>query len=382
MAKLQDPSLQWEEINQGDPGYRKVTLPEPVPKIGDDFDWHQRDFESFRLAMLLDLQNRFPERKRWNEGDLELVLIEILAAQLDLLSDMADRVSAESYLLTARRLESFLAWLSFINYKPWEERQLESVEQLIKLYQDEPHQMEIDRRLGPASIRRQQRMVSSDDYGNQLSAHPLVLRAYTRQHWNGSWLELNVVVALFKDWRLDDRLGTNERTLSNKMKQHISNFHAQWKLREPQWQANPTIRELLSDYLRRYRMAGQSVALQDVIPVGLIVEITVFMDERYFQSEILREVKRELGTGPDGFFRPGRLAAGQDIQLSDIYQRVMKLDGVVDMQMRRFARMDSSLVSNQSEIPQFIVIDPDELAMCNNKGAGVLQVHLQGGRRG
>jgi len=380
MAELNRPVLNWDEPGRHDPAYRTVKLPDPQPQIGDDFDWQQRDFESFRLAMWSELQERFPERKRWTSGDVEAVIVEILAAQLDQLSDMADRVSTEGYLLTTRRVESLLAWLSFIGYKPWEKRRLDSIEDLIKLYRNEPNQMEVDRRLGPASIRRQRRMVSADDYGTRLTDHPLVLRAYTRQHWNGSWLELTAVVALFRDWRLDDELGTSDHELTDKMKQKIAGFHKDWKLREPQWQYNPTIRELLADYLRRYRMTGQSVVLEDIVPVGIVIELCITVDAHYFQSEIRREVNRELGCGPDGFFRPGRLAAGQDIQLSDIYQWVMKLDGVDDLSLLRFGKLKDNPA--EGDVPQAIIMARDELAICNNKGNGVLVIHLRGGRRG
>ena len=49
-----------------DCGGRDVTLPGRLPALGDDFDWLQRDYDSFRLAMLEELAARFPERRRWS----------------------------------------------------------------------------------------------------------------------------------------------------------------------------------------------------------------------------------------------------------------------------------------------------------------------------
>jgi len=85
---------------------RRVELPAPLPETGDDFAWLVRDYDSFRRFMLEELAGRFPERTRWTAGDLEVVLVEALAAVLDQLSDMTDRVAAEASLETARRPES------------------------------------------------------------------------------------------------------------------------------------------------------------------------------------------------------------------------------------------------------------------------------------
>ena len=55
MAELAPPKLIWTG-RRGDPGFREVELPKPLPDIGDDFDWQQRDFDSFRQAMWQELQ--------------------------------------------------------------------------------------------------------------------------------------------------------------------------------------------------------------------------------------------------------------------------------------------------------------------------------------
>lgn len=370
-----------------DPGHREVDLPDPLPEVGDDFDWHQRDFESFRRAMSEELRERFPERTRWTAGDVEAVIIETLAAMLDQLSDMADRVSAEASLPTARRVESVLSWLDFINFDPCKDRGL-SLEALKQLYQDSPQELERDRRRGPQKIRLQSRMVHADDYANMLERHPLVMRAYTKPRWNGSWMELVVTASLWNDWRLDHSLtladtDPNERCIHKLppgRRAQIESFHQGHGLRAPLWDSTPTNRELLSDYLRVFRLAGQSVFLADVVQVGLAIELCVMVRPNYFQSEIRREVRRVLGTGPDGFFRPGRLAAGQDVQLSDIYGEVMSLDGVAEVTLDRFGKLAENPCPGF--IQQAIEIAPDEIALCDNKHHGRLTIRLRGGRRG
>ena len=84
--------------------------------LGDDFDWLVRDYDSFRRFMLEELAARFPERTRWTPADMEVVLVEVLAAVLDQLSDMLDRVATESYLETARRPETVRRLLALIGF--------------------------------------------------------------------------------------------------------------------------------------------------------------------------------------------------------------------------------------------------------------------------
>lgn len=115
MATLNTPELIYQD-SCGDCGRRTIQLPEPLPAIGDDFDWLLRDYDSFRLFMLEELAARFSERRRWTPADMEVVIVEALAVVLDQLSDMLDRVQAEAFLETARRPQSVRRLLSLIGY--------------------------------------------------------------------------------------------------------------------------------------------------------------------------------------------------------------------------------------------------------------------------
>src|SRR5262249_56577194 len=97
----------------------------------------------------------------WTPADLEVVVIEALAAGLDQLSDMADRVSAEAYLETARRPESVRRLLGFIGFDaatlarlhddpPSQPGALRKEEKLDQLWTDDPTLMERARRGGAA----------------------------------------------------------------------------------------------------------------------------------------------------------------------------------------------------------------------------------------
>ena len=62
------------------------------PAIADDFDWRARDYDSFRLFMMQELAYRFPDRRRWTPADIEVVIVELLAAALDRASHALDAV--------------------------------------------------------------------------------------------------------------------------------------------------------------------------------------------------------------------------------------------------------------------------------------------------
>src|SRR5262249_23876688 len=155
--------------------------------IGDDFDWSARDYDTIRIAMLEELAARFPERTRWTPADIEVVLVELLATALDQLSDMADRVTAEAYLETARRPGSVRRLLALIGYdavahsdveleddRPDQPNALTAVQKLERDWTNEPSLMERARRVGPRSVHDQRRMVTLGDYTSRLEEHPIV----------------------------------------------------------------------------------------------------------------------------------------------------------------------------------------------------------------
>ncbi len=192
----------------GDCGERRVELPAPLPEIGDDFDWDVRDYDGFRLFMLEELAARFPERRNWTPADMEVVLVEALSVVLDQLSDMQDRIQAEAFLETARRPDTVRRLLEMIGYQPLLHAggDVGSNQDLEKLWRYYPHLMEEAKRKGPESIHQQQRMVTEEDYRNQLLPHPLVLDVDAYSDWSGSWHSHFLVVRLINNLDLDEVL--------------------------------------------------------------------------------------------------------------------------------------------------------------------------------
>lgn len=376
-----------------DCGRRTIELPAPEPELGGDFAWRARDYDTIRVTMLEELAARFPEHARWTPGDLEVVLVEALASALDQLSDMADRVTAEAYLDTARRPESVRRLLSFIGFDAAQLVGLEDdpadapgtltkEQKLERLWAAEPSAMERARRAGPRAVRTQRRMVTEGDYTARLEEHPLVRRAAATGRWTGSWITLDVAIVLPWPGAALDRPVPADPGVEAK----VDAFHKQRGLLVPSWTAapRPTHRAVLAPFLEAWRMAGQEVVLLDAIPAGILIDLTVEVGPTYFQSEVRRAVAHALGTRPGGFFERGRLAFGEDLYASDLFQALLRIEGVSNVCLRRFKRVGPQFEDRADK--GFIELAGLEIAVCDNDPSdtsrGYWRLTLSGGRRG
>lgn len=371
---------------------RRVDLPRALPLVGDDFDWQVRDYDSFRRFMLEELAARYPERTRWTPADLEVVLVEVLAAHLDQLSDMLDRVAAESYLETARRPETVRRLLALIGYdaaaaagladeNPGQPEARTRETQLEESWRNNPALMEAARREGPLSIHTQHRMVTVADYAARLTDHPLVLRATAWEQWSGSWTTLRAAAVLWQEHQLDER----QIAFPGEIKAQVDGFHLLNQLTEPVWEPDPpTIRSLLRPYLEALRMVGQEVVLEDAVPVGIYMALSLRVAENFFRSEVRNAVRQALGTAAGGFFEPGRLDFGEDLYASDIFQTLMNLDGVENVCLNRFKRWGDPF-ADQTDTG-VIVLQGLEIAACDNDPVrperGYFTLEMSGGRKG
>ena len=230
MARLPDPELIFDGTCP-DCGTRAARLPLPIPGVEDDFDWKARDYDSFRLFMMQELASRFPDRRRWTAADMEVVIVEALAAGLDRASHALDRVQGERFIDSARRPGSVRRLLKLIGWEvdPATVRDLRDAEiaRLMSaglpeedaksqvrdddtLVEDwwlrEPAQMEKARRQGPRRISEQHRMVTLSDHADVLKTHPMVALAQSRLKFTGSWNSILVSALLEDDRGLDEVL--------------------------------------------------------------------------------------------------------------------------------------------------------------------------------
>lgn len=376
-----------------DCGVREVRLPASLADVGDDFDWLVRDYDGFRIFMLEELAARFPERRRWTPADLEVVLVEVMATILDHLSDMADRITAESYLETASRPERVRALLDFIGYDSVAVAKAKDQingaltgEAALKALEDywraHPHAMEQAKRAGPRSIHTQKRMVTADDYAVRLREHPLVQHAHAWSEWSGSWFTIRLAVIAWGNIELDDEGVTYPQDL----KEAIINFHESVGIATPNLDVTPqpSVRMIVRPYIDAFRMVGQEVVLQDPVYVGIYLSISVRVASNFFQSEMRHAIEQALGHGPKGFFEPGRRGFGEDLYASDVIEVLMALDGVEQVCLNRFKRIGNQYPNRVDA--GFISLDGLEVAVCNNEAGepemGYYQLKLQGGRRG
>ncbi|TKB25858.1 hypothetical protein FCL47_12235 [Desulfopila sp. IMCC35006] len=380
-----------------DCGVREVHLPAALPNPGDDFDWRVRDYDDFRMFMLEELYARFPERTRWTPADLEVVLVEVLACVLDQLSDMLDRVAAESFLETARRPETVRGLLGFIGYDAVavakSKDQIDgglsgdaAIRALENYWHSHPFAMAQAKLAGPRDIHTQKRMVTTEDYAVRLREHPLVASTHAWTEWSGSWLTLHLAVIAEGGRRLDPDEGTSPEAYDDDLKLRVINFHEQVGLSAPNLDTtpSPSVRMILRPYLDALRMVGQEVILQDPVFVGISMAISVKIGPNHFQSEIRHAIAQVLGHGPDGFFAPGRHSFGVDLYSSDIIEVLMALDGVENVCLNRFKRIGSQYPDRVEA--GFIALDGLEVVLCDNDpgdpARGYYRLTLHGGRRG
>jgi hypothetical protein len=385
----------------GDCGERRVELPAPLPELGDDFDWDLRDYDGFRLFMLEELAARFPERRNWTPADMEVVLVEALSVVLDQLSDMQDRIQAEAFLETARRPDTVRRLLQMIGYQPLlHTNQASSNQELERLWRYYPHLMEEAKRKGPESIHHQQRMVTEEDYRDQLLPHPLVLDADAYSDWSGAWHSHFVVVRLINNLSLDDEL--NQEMITGEVPdpaeayerflQSLADYYQDQEIpynREIPLDAalgvtGSTPRTLLRRVIERQRMVGQEVLLQDTTLVGIVLSISVRIAGDYYRSEIQDAVREALVDPSDGFFAPGGLRFGEDLVASDLIELLMALDGVESVCINRMKRI-GSIYADQSGSGR-VVLEGHEVAVLEDDATrperGSLRIVLHGGKPG
>ena len=329
---LQDETGNWT-------AHRRVeSLPRELPDCPDDFDWKQRDWDSFRFAMLSDLQHAFPQRTDWSVSDLETVLVEILGFGLDMLSDKADRIMNESFLETATDPDRIKLFTDFIGFNPYN-RLAPEVSDVADYWRSTPHEMNRARRYAPMESVCQERMVTPDDYAQCLTRHPLVKQCQVSLSWDGSTQVMTTAFILSDGLKLDTVLDGHQSTAD--LKPSIAAFHKALDFSRqrsgicwmPDMTEGVTPRMLLGRYVDLYRMAGQKVRLMDAREVGIDLKLHVTIQPNFYCSEMMYDVKQILDDEPGGFFEPGRLGFGEDVTIGDIMAWIMSVDGVANVQV-------------------------------------------------
>lgn len=392
MAELSNPIL---EFGGGCPdcGERRAVLPIPLPGVANDFDWKSRDYDSFRLFMMQELAYRFPERRRWTPADMEVVIVELLAAALDRASHALDAVQTERYLETARRPQSVRRLLKLIGYDAVQridpaileglppaagnvaETEAQKLERYWRL---NPAAMNAAREAGPRLTGEVRRMVTLADHVSILEEHPLVARARARHVWSGAWYTILIAVLLedFKrppedDKSLDVKLHVVDPPVNGipsevdaELWNVIVEFHRIERLALPPVNNKLTARRLLRVMIEQNRMVGSEVFLESAKAASISFALSIRGKKGYFRSELKQALNQVFSSDQGGFFEPGQHGFGEDLFASDIIEATMAVEGVEVACLNRFKRVGAYPDRTAAGV---IEIAEDEFALCANE---------------
>lgn len=396
MANLANPELIFDG-GCPDCGERVAELPLPIPGVEDDFDWSARDYDSFRLFMAQELASRFPARNRWTPADMEVVIIELLAAALDRASHAIDRVQGERFLDSARRPESVRRLLKLIGYDA-KERIDEDIlkarpeatgdERVEGYWREVPGAMEAARAAGPRLIAEQHRMVTLDDHADTLEEHPLVALARARLVWTGAWQTILVSALLEDDLPLDRALHTGSGAnpqfpdgLRRELWDEIVRFHKDRRLPLAPVNDQLTGRRILRTMIEDYRMIGTEVFLEEAKGAAITLTLSIRAKPGFFRSEMKQALAQVFSPDQGGFFEPGRLAFGEALFASDVIEAAMAIEGVSVACLNLFRRVGKGYEDQSAD--GVIKVDEDEFILCKNDRAapekGSLRIVVNGG---
>lgn len=81
-------------------------------------DYTSKDYEAFRGDMIRNLQIKMPEYTDMRESDAGIVILELLAQGLDIVSFYQDIIANETFLVSAEQRGSVLKWCQMLSYIP------------------------------------------------------------------------------------------------------------------------------------------------------------------------------------------------------------------------------------------------------------------------
>ena len=176
----------------------------------------------------------------------------------------------------------------------------------------DPESMEAVRQAAPYAYRRQERAVTAEDYARRAEQFRDVQRAAATFRWNGHGHTVFVTV---------DRFAARPIT--------------------------PEFEQDLRDYLDIYRMAGYDLEVDAPRFIALEIGLFICAQPDHFRTQVLQAVRLALSAnrlpqGGIGFFHPDNFSFGQPLYLSELYARVMEVEGVASVEATRFNRRGSN----------------------------------------
>ena len=357
------PLLKLEFFKDGCPdcGQRSAVLPQMPVLVPDDFDWSVRDYEGFRRFMLEELAASDPERQRWTEADIELVLVEVLAAGLDRASHALDATFGERFIETARLPQSLVALLGMIDgvdsaceavvQRLTVEEQAQygftssststttaSSDKLMAALIGRPSLMDDARAAGLSDVGSIQSFVTPGDLADFLAQCPAIVQSRARFVIDAGTPVFQAHVLLSQtDLQLFDLVSR----FDDGGKAFTAFVQRAARRSVPPSQAAgagvvfdetviqfSSIRTVLSRLVSPLLPIGARLQLIDGRRAGVFLRLCVVVAANYFRSEVEMAVREVLGNGPGGFFNPRNFSFGEAMVLSDLEEALMALDGI------------------------------------------------------
>lgn len=345
------------------------NLPHPLPLMSEEIDYNQADWDSFRFSMVSELKRTFPQRKEWSISDLEVILIEVLAYALDLLSDKADRVFQNSFLQTTispRRLYHFAKCLNYNLYRSLPPREQESIEVALThsqlgtiehnrketdlftaLWHRNPEFMDIVKKEAPGDLFTQQRMVTEEDAIEKMCSHPLI--ASVTVYCDGDYWFFTCTVP--ENLSLDTKLSHCSKTLLDKTEQlhrSLDLYAGSGVCWFPKKLSDISIRTLLERYIEVFRLANIEIELVDANPVGVNISATIAVRETHYRCEIRHRVETLLSNCDGGLFSSQQSSRIRSYHISDLYEELMAIEGVINIAFTQFEPV--SMIGKPAEV--------------------------------
>ena len=225
----------------------------------------------------------------------------------------------------------------------------------------DPEALDQVKRLAPTAFGAEQFFaVTEADYAAAAKKHPAVRNAVATFRWTGSWhtVFLNIDLAA-------------NATRDTAMQQSILNF------------------------VSRYKLAGYDLELNDPIFVPIMLELEVCAAPGYFRSDVEQALLKELSSGvlsggKLGFFNADNFTFNQSLYLSQLYERIERVQGVESVKVLRFARRyeadpDSDRPATKKNLENgYIPVGRLEIIRLDNDPSfpenGTLVLNVRGGR--
>lgn len=192
-----------------------------------------------------------------------------------------------------------------------------------------PQSIEEARQQAPFEFQSQQRCVTEADYAEIACRHPQVVNAVAQFRWTGSWYTTFVYIQ-----------------------------------RSPGLAVNELFKSALTRYLEDFRLAGHEIAICAPYYVPLHIALRVRLKPNYYTNIVHAALLQVFSNEPDGFFYPGNFTFGQTVYLSQIIAAAMSVQGVAEVEVEHFRRMDTR--EPQVAAVEQIVIHPLEIVRLDN----------------